>query len=62
MDAKKKTPVATGGQETTTGQDAAVSGLDDTTVVSDRQPEDTSSSPVYTVLPKLADEPFWHFG
>ena len=56
MDTKKKTPVATGGQETTTGQDAAVSGLNDTTVVSDRQPEDTTSSPVYTVLPKLTDE------
>ncbi|HJE84404.1 MAG TPA: DUF3854 domain-containing protein, partial [Corynebacterium amycolatum] len=55
MDAKKKTPVATGGQETTTGQDAAVSDLNDTTVVSDGRQEDTTSSPVYTVTPKLTD-------
>ena len=55
MDAKKKTPVATEGQETTTGQDAAVSDLNDTTVVSDGRQEDTTSSPVYTVTPKLTD-------
>lgn len=56
MEAKKKTPVATGGRETTAGQGAVASDHNDTTVVSDRQPEDTTSSPVYTVLPKLTDE------
>ena len=56
MEAKKKTPVASGGQETTTGQDAAVSDLNDTTVVSLGQPGDTTSSPVHTVTPKLTDE------
>ena len=55
METKKKTPVATGGQETTTGWDAAVSGSHDTTVASDRHRDDTTSLPVYTVLPKLTD-------
>ena len=56
MEAKKKTPVATGGQETTAGQGAVASDHNDTTVVSDGQQEDTKSSPVHTVTPKLTDE------
>ena len=42
MEEKKKTPVATGGQETTTGWDAVASGPNDTTVVSLGQQEDLS--------------------
>lgn len=55
MEAKKKTPVATGGQNNN-GQGVGVSGSNDTTVVSDRQQEDTNSSPEYTVLPRLTTE------
>lgn len=55
METKKKTPVATGGQNNDNGQAVSVSACDDTTVVSDRQPEDTTSSPVYTVLPRLTN-------
>src|SRR5699024_10394387 len=56
MEEKKKTPVASGGQkETTTGWDIVASGSNDTTVVSDGQQDDTHSSPLYTVLPKLTD-------
>lgn len=53
MEAKKKTPVATGGQNNDSGQAVSVSACNDTTVVSDGQQEDTKSSPVHTVLPKL---------
>ena len=53
MEAKKKTPVATGGQNNDNGQAVSVSACNDTTVVSDGQQEDTNSSPVHTVLPKL---------
>lgn len=53
MEAKKKTPVATGGQNNDNGQAVSVSACNDTTVVSDGQQEDTKSSPVHTVLPKL---------
>ncbi|KQB84263.1 DNA polymerase [Corynebacterium oculi] len=56
MEAKKKTPVATGGQNNDNGQAVSVSACDDTTVVSDGQQEDTKSSPVHTVTPKLTDE------
>ncbi|WJY89010.1 DNA polymerase [Corynebacterium confusum] len=56
MEAKKKTPVATGGQNNDNGQAVSVSACNDTTVVSDRQLEDTKSSPVHTVTPKLTDE------
>lgn len=56
MEAKKKTPVATGGQNNDNGQAVSVSACNDTTVVSDGQQEDTKSSPVHTVLPKLTDE------
>ena len=56
MDTKKKTPVASGGQKATTaGQGAVASGSNDTIVVSLGQQEDTTSSPEYTVLPKLTD-------
>ena len=55
MEAKKKTPVATGGQNNDNGQAVNVSACDDTTVVSDRQLEDTTSSPMYTVLPRLTN-------
>lgn len=55
MAAKKKTPVASGGQETTTGWDVVASGSNDTTVVPGSERGDTTSSPVYTVLPKLTD-------